>query len=245
MTRNFRLTLMYDGTSFCGWQRQKQQTTVCGELERAISVITRQNVSVTGVSRTDAGVHAKSYTANVFLDTDTDAGILLKGINALLPEGIALCSIDLCDDNFNARFDVKNKTYIYKIDNSIYGNVFEKRYAWHYKFSLDISKMQQAAQYFVGTHDFSAFMAQGGTAKTFTRSIYTCFVTKEDDIIKIFIKGDGFLYNMVRIIAGTLVWVGKGSICAEQIPSIISSKERKNAGITAPAKGLTLYEMEY
>lgn len=245
MKTNHKLHLMYDGTDFGGWQRQKNAVTVQGELEKALSVITRNEISVTGVSRTDAGVHAYDYVANVFLDTDKDMYSLWAGVNALLPETIRLKSIEPCSEEFHARYDAKSKTYVYQIDNSGYCDVFTRRYMWKYRYPLDYDKMKQAAGYFVGEHDFSAFMSQGGTAKTFVREIYSNHFEIMGDKLRMTITGNGFLYNMVRIIAGTLVSVGRGDIRPEDIPEIIASKERKKAGITAPPEGLILYRVNY
>lgn len=242
---NYRLRLMYDGTNYAGWQRQQNANTIQGELERALSVITRETVSTIGVSRTDAGVHAANYTANVHLEKPIDEYRLFRGVNALLPDDIRLISVSLCKDSFNARFDAIQKTYLYRIDTSPYRNVFYKNYAWHVPHTLDIEKMQKAADCFLGSHDFSGFMAQGGSSKTFTRTIMESSFSKEDSLLTYRITGNGFLYNMVRIIAGTLVWVGKGKILPENIPSIIISKDRTLAGMTAPAHGLTLLQAVY
>ena len=246
MSTNYRLNIMYDGTSFSGWQRQKNARTVCGEIESAIKVITKEAVELCGVSRTDAGVHAKDYVANFFLESDFPEEKLFVGINALVPDGISIKSAQKCNSDFNSRFDVKSKTYVYTIDNSPYGNPFLKKYAWHFKFPLNLDAMQKACCHFLGKHDFSSFMAQGGTAKTFERTIFDAKIYEEDEsIIKFSVTGDGFLYNMVRIMAGTLVWVGKGAIMPDDIPDIIASKDRTKAGVTAPAHGLMLYKLNY
>lgn len=245
MKKNYKMVLTYDGTNYSGWQKQKNARTVCAEVESALSTVARTSAELIGVSRTDAGVHAVNYVANVFLDTETPPEKLLCGTNALLPDDISLKSIEECDESFNARYDVKSKTYVYTIDNSPYGNVFLRKYAWRFKYNLDIEKMKRAAKYIEGTHDFSSFMSQGGSAKTFVRTIYECNVDKIDDTIKIYVCGDGFLYNMVRIITGTLVWAGLGKINPDSLPAIIKSKNRKNAGVTAPPEGLALYELKY
>ncbi len=246
MKNNYKLELMYDGTGFSGWQRQPNAKTVCGEIEKAIKTITKEDIELCGVSRTDSGVHAKDYVANFFLESDFPPQKLVCGINALVEDGIRVKNAEICNPEFNARFDVVAKTYVYTIDNTLHGNPFLKNFAWHFKFPLDILEMQKAAQYFIGEYDFSAFMAKGGTAKTFVRTIYDAKVEKnEEGIIKFSVKGNGFLYNMVRIIAGTLVWVGKGAIKADDVPTIIESKDRKKAGTTAPAHGLILYKLDY
>ena len=242
---NYKLRLMYDGTNYAGWQRQQNANTVQGELERALAVITREDVSTIGVSRTDAGVHAADYTANVHLENPIDEYKLFRGVNALLPDDIRLISAKPCPEEFNARFGAVKKTYLYRIDTSCHGNVFLQKYAWHVPHNLDIDNMQKAAHGFLGDHDFSGFMAQGGSSKTFTRTIMESSFSFADDLLTYRITGNGFLYNMVRIIAGTLVWVGKGKILAEDIPHIIASKDRTKAGMTAPAHGLTLLRAYY
>lgn len=245
MRKNYKLNLSYEGTNYAGWQRQKNARTVQGEVERALSVITAQEVSVTGVSRTDAGVHARDYVANVFLDTDKELYPLQRGVNALLDRDIRLKDIAVCPDEFHARFDAKRKTYIYRIDNSSYGEVFTRNFTWRYPYQLDFDKMQQATSSFLGLHDFTAFMSKGGTSKTFEREIYRCDLEKSGNIIQMTVTGNGFLYNMVRIMAGTLVSIGRGDIEPERLKEIIASKERRQAGITAPPEGLVLERVEY
>ena len=245
MSQNHKITLMYNGSAFSGWQIQKNAVTVQDEVQKAFSVILRQPIELVGVSRTDAGVHALNYVAHSFFDTTLDNERIMLGVNAILPENIRVKSIENCDADFHSRYSAKSKTYIYQIDVSKYGDVFKKPYVWQYKYPLDYAEMEKCPQYFLGTHDFSAFMSKGGQAKTFERTIFECSLTKENDIITLKIKGDGFLYNMVRITAGTILSVGKGYFKSTDIPDIILSKERKKAGITAPPEGLTLYEVEY
>ncbi len=245
MNQNHKITLMYNGADFSGWQIQKNAVTVQEELEKAFSVILRQPVEMVGASRTDAGVHAENYVAHCFFDTDIENERIMLGVNAILPDGIRVKKIENCDDDFHSRYSAKSKTYIYRIDISKYGDVFKRPYVWRYKYPLDYEEMKKCPEHFLGTHDFSAFMSKGGQAKTFVRTIYECTLTKEDETITMKIKGDGFLYNMVRIIAGTMLSVGRGYLKSTDIPDIIKSKERKQAGITAPPEGLMLYEIEY
>ena len=240
-----RLTLSYDGTNYSGWQRQNNAITVQGELEKALAVILRSPISVTGVSRTDAGVHAARFTANFLSDVSFDCAKLCRGLNALLPEDIRVKEAEFCNPAFSSRFDAVRKTYLYHIDTSLEGNVFYRNFAWHHPMPLDVAKMQEAAKHFLGSHDFSAFMAQGGSAKTFTREIMESQVTANGDLLTYRITGNGFLYNMVRIITGTLVWVGRGKIDPSAIPALIEAKDRTLVGMTAPAKGLMLLGAEY
>ncbi len=242
---NYKLKLMYEGTHYAGWQRQPNVKTIQGELEKALSVICREDITTFGVSRTDAGVHAENYTANFSLAAPMDDYKILRGVNALLPEDIRVMAVSPCQETFHARFDAERKTYLYRIDISPYGNVFHRNFAWHVPHKLHIENMQKAAQCFLGTHDFSGFMAQGGSSKTFDRTIYESEFTLEKELLTYRICGNGFLYNMVRIITGTLVAVGKGKISPDDIPDIIASRDRTKAGMTAPAKGLTLFCAEY
>lgn len=245
MSTNHKIILMYNGTNYGGWQVQKNAVTIQEEVQKAFSTILRQPIELIGASRTDAGVHALNYVANAHFETDYDETRIISGVNALLPEDIRVKSVKECPDDFHARYDAKSKTYIYRIDTSIYGDVFKKPYVWRFKYPLNIEKMMQCPKYFVGKHDFSAFMSKGGQAKTFEREIYECTLEQDGDTLIMKIRGNGFLYNMVRIIAGTLVSVGRGFIEPQELPDIILSKERKRAGITAPPEGLMLYEIEY
>jgi len=245
MSQNHKITLMYNGTHFSGWQIQKNAITIQDEVEKAFSIILRQPIEIVGASRTDAGVHALNYVAHSFFDTDIENERILAGVNAILPDDIRVKSIDNCDEDFHSRYSAKSKTYIYQIDTSKYGDVFKKPYVWRYKYPLDYEEMLKCPKYFIGKHDFSAFMSKGGQAKTFVRTIFECDLKKEDETIIMKIRGDGFLYNMVRIIAGTILSVGRGYIKSSDIPDIILSKERKKAGITAPPEGLMLYDIEY
>jgi len=239
---NYALRLMDEGTRYAGWQRQQNAATVQGELEQALAVITRSPLSVTGISRTDAGVHANDYIANFHIDTPLDMYRLCRGLNALLPKDIRVISAEPCREDFSARFDAISKTYLYQIDTSLYGDVFYRNFAWHVPHQLNTEAMQKAAGHFIGSHDFSAFMSQGGTAKTFVREIYESRLEVRDHMLSYYVTGNGFLYNMVRIITGTLVAVGKGKIQPDEIPAIIASCDRTRAGMTAPPQGLTLYK---
>ena len=245
MSQNHKITLMYNGTEFSGWQIQKNAITIQEEVEKAFATILRQPVEMVGASRTDAGVHAMNYVAHSFFDTDIENERLMLGVNAVLPEGIRVKAIENCDEDFHSRYSAKSKTYIYRIDTSPYGDVFKKPYVWRFRYPLDYEEMKKCPKHFLGKHDFSAFMSKGGQAKTFERTIYECDLTKNEEIITLKIRGDGFLYNMVRIIAGTILSAGRGYLKADEIPEIILSKERKKAGITAPPEGLMLYEIEY
>lgn len=242
---NIRLDLQFDGTDYCGWQIQPDVPTVQGILRDAIAAATGETVTPKGCSRTDAGVHAAGYVCNFATSSTIPPERMPYALNCRLPNDIICTSAQRVEDDFSANGSAKGKTYRYTIDNSEFSDVFQSRYAWHYKYPLDIAKMQTAADGFIGTHDFLGFAASGFSVKTTVRTIYELKINKTGNIITIDVTGDGFLYNMVRIIAGTLVHVGCGKIDPNDIGEIIRSRDRTRAGITAPAKGLCLKEVYY
>ena len=219
--------------------------TVQGILKDAFFKITGESVMPKGSSRTDSGVHAQGYVCNIHTDTTIPCDRLVYALNTVLPPDIVCYASSVADDDFCASRSAKMKTYRYTIDNGEFKNVFLDRFAWHYKYPLDIAAMESAAEQFVGTHDFLGFASSGYTVKTTVRTIYSLKIEKTGNTITIDVTGDGFLYNMVRIIVGTLVYVGSGKIAAADITEIINSKDRTRAGITAPAKGLCLKEVFY
>lgn len=243
--QNIKITLSYDGTSYHGFQIQKNEITIQETVQKALSKITGEQIKLTGCGRTDSGVHAVAYTANFHTNSSIPADKVSFALNSILPDDI-IC-IDSCseDDTFHAKNSALRKKYTYKILNSKTPNPFLRNYAWHYKFPLDIQKMRQASQAFIGTHDFIGFASSGFTVKTTVRTIYSLNVYKDGDIIVIDVTGNGFLYNMVRIIAGTLVFVGGGKIPPDDMADIIASCDRNRAGITAPPQGLYLSEVMY
>lgn len=247
--RNIAVKIMYDGAAYHGWQYQKNGITVQEVLEGVLSEITGESVSVCGCSRTDAGVHALEYVFNFKSDTKIPLERLPYAINTHIGDNtIAAMSAREVDEDFNARFASLGKRYIYKIWNSNIENPFTSKYSWFVPYRLDLEKMQRAAKHFEGTHDFSAFMAAGGAQKTTVRTIRHCSVKKSaewDEQIEIEVEADAFLYNMVRIIAGTLAEVGCGRIDEESIPEIIQSTDRRRAGMTAPPQGLFLKKVFY
>ena len=243
--RNIKLTLRFDGANYHGWQIQPNAVTVQGLVSQAVSKITKENIKVFGCSRTDSKVHANYYVASFKTESTVPSERLPYALNSLLPDDIVCTGAEDVAEDFHAITSVIKKTYMYKVENSKIKNPFNARHVWHYSGKLDFEKMCIAAEFFKGTHDFLGFAAAGFTAKTTVRTIFDISLTKEDDIISIAITGDGFLYNMVRIITGTLVWVGTGKINPSDIPKIIESKKRENAGITAPPDGLYLWGVEY
>lgn len=237
---------MYDGTFYHGFQRQKNGLTVQECLETAVKKLTGEEVNIIGCGRTDAGVHALNYTANFLSGTKIPAERLPLALNAYLPHDIRVFEACDADENFHARFSATGKTYIYRIVTGNVYNVFLKNYSWFYPGKLDFEEMEKAARHFLGTHDFKAFMAAGSPRKTTVRTITELKLSKKgEDEIEIEITADGFLYNMVRIIAGTLVYAGCGKIEESEIPDIILSGDRVRAGITAPPEGLALKQTYY
>ena len=249
------LKLKYDGAAFSGYQVQMGRRTVQGELCRAASELFGHECSVTGCSRTDAGVHAECFCATVsnrnapFLTSSVPADKIAVALNAHLPDDISVFEVRDVPDSFHPRYDVKEKTYIYKILNTRYRDPFFTDRAWFIPgvvFSADdIERMILAAEYFVGCHNFAAFMASGSKITDPVRTVTHVGLQEEDHILRFEIAADGFLYNMVRIIVGTLAAVGAGRINPEDIPVIIASRDRSRAGLTAPPHGLYLHNVKY
>ena len=242
---NIRIDLQFDGTNYHGWQIQPDKPTVQGLLKEAIFKATGDNVTPEGCGRTDAGVHASGYVSNFRSDTSIPCDRLPYALNTYLPQDIVCSHAQYVDEDFSASRSATSKTYRYTIDNGTFSDVFADRFAWHYKYPIDIDKMRSASEHFLGTHDFIGFARSGFTVKTTVRTIYAIKIEQKGNIITIDVTGNGFLYNMVRIMAGTLVFAGAGKIKPEEIPGIISSKDRSKAGITAPPQGLCLKEVFY
>ncbi len=246
---NIVVKIMYDGSNYHGWQFQKNGITVQERIEEVLNELTGEKTSVCGCSRTDAGVHALEYVFNFKSNTKIPTERLPYAINNhLCNDSIKAVSAWNAEDEFNARFSSVGKRYVYKIWNSNIENPFTSKYSWFVPYKLDVEKMKQAAKQFCGTYDFSAFMAAGGSQKTTIRTIRDCVVKESsewDSQIEIEIEADAFLYNMVRIIAGTLVDVGVGRIAPDDIKGIIASCDRRKAGMTAPPEGLFLKKVFY
>lgn len=242
---NIRIWLKYDGTDFHGYQVQKNGYTIQEALENAIFKIMGEEISVTGCSRTDAGVHAYMYAANFFSDTKIPIEKIPLALNTALPDSIRVYKAEKVDEDFHATYSAKEKTYEYTIDTNVIADPFLKRYAWHYSYETDIEKMKEGASYLLGKHDFSAFMASGAQVKTTVRTVKNIEISEKNKIITLKITADGFLYNMVRIITGTLVYCGTGKLKPSDVKDILESKERAQGGITAPPEGLKLISIVY
>lgn len=243
--RNIKLTLQYDGSAYHGWQIQKNAVTVQETVAKAINKITGENVNPIGCGRTDAGVHAERYVCNFFTNSDIPESKIPYALNSHLPEDIVCIFASDADEDFHAKNSALGKRYVYRILNREFPDVFLRNYTWHCKYPLDLQKMQAAAKAFVGVHDFIGFASSGLSVKTTVREIYSLDVMRNNDIITIDARGNGFLYNMVRIIAGTLVFAGGGKINPSDMADIIASRDRNRAGITAPPQGLCLKEVYY
>lgn len=238
--KNIAMRLMYDGTEYHGWQYQKNAISVQQTVEEALLKITGEKISVTGCSRTDAGVHALDYVLNFRTNTNIPTEKLPYALNYVLRNDITAVEAWEVDDDFNARFSSKGKRYIYRIWNNRMRNPFYIGYSWYLPYKLDVEKMKTASKAFCGKHNFSAFAASGGSQKTTVRTVSECFVENDGDLITVTVSADAFLYNMVRIITGTLVEVGLGKIDVNDIPEIIEKGDRKESGLTAPPEGLFL-----
>ena len=242
---NILLMVAYDGTNYCGWQRQSGQMTVQQRLEEALSQLYKKPITVRGSSRTDTGVHCKGQGALYTVEQNIPADRLPYAVNAFLPDDIVVNGAYIVDDGFHPQYSVIDKTYEYKILNAPFRDPVLNHYTEFIHYPLDMEKMRRACIHFIGEHDFKAFCASGSDAKTTVRTIYSLDVQKSGDIISIKVRGNGFLYNMVRIIAGTLVYVGLGKIQPDEIPQIIQSRDRARAGKTLVPNGLTLLEVNY
>ena len=256
MGKNVLIRIEYDGTNFSGWQIQPRQRTVQGEIEHVLKYIAMEDVHIHGTSRTDAGVHALGQCASFEWNSNMPVEKLPDVMNRRFgaggtgrsgaPGDIRILSAEVMDDDFHARYSCKGKTYRYIIDRT--GDIFRRNMAFQYPEagSLDIEAMREAASHIVGTHDFKCFETAGGTPRESTvRTVSALEITENEDSIEIEITGDGFLYNMVRIIVGTLVEVGSGRKTADEIPGIIESRNRGKAGFTAPPQGLYLKEIYF
>jgi tRNA pseudouridine38-40 synthase len=239
------LTVSYDGSGYYGWQRQNNFITVQQRLEEALSQLLKQDITVRGASRTDTGVHALGQRAVFRVDTTIPVDKIPFAVNSFLPDDIVVTAAKEVDEEFHPQYSVTDKTYQYKILNKRFKVPMLNKYTDFVHEELDIDAMNKACKYFLGEHDFKAFCASGSTAKTTVRTIYDMNVKKDGDIVCITVNGNGFLYNMIRIIVGTLVLAGKGKIAPEYVEDIIKSKDRTKAGKTMLPNGLTLMEVNY
>jgi tRNA pseudouridine38-40 synthase len=246
--RNLKLTIQYDGTNYVGWQRQSDGVSIQGLLEDALAPIEGGPVTVHGAGRTDAGVHALAQVASVTVASTLEAPTMVRALNAVLPAEVRILGIEEVDADFHARFSAVSKTYDYRIVNAPLVSAFLHRYVWHVSQPLDIEAMRAAAAPLVGRHDFAGFQAAGSDVATTERTIFE--LDFEDGAgfdlpLVLRITGDGFLRHMVRNITGTLVEIGIGRWDPWRVLSVLDSRDRSQAGPTAPAKGLILSHITY
>lgn len=244
------MTIQYDGSRYKGWQKQNIKgmdvSTIQAKIENVLSKMTGEEIQVIGCGRTDTGVHADKYTANFKTNSNKNIKDMSKYLHEFLPEDISVISLRDVSDRFHSRLNAISKTYVYTIDNNRFANVFIKKYAYHVEGQLNIEKMKEASKYFIGTHDFKGFSGVKDKSKKSTvRTINYINITEKDNIIKIEYNGNGFLINMVRILSGTLINVGKGQIEPEDIKKMLQSKQRSELAVKAPAKGLCMKEVNY
>lgn len=242
---NYLIALKYDGSNYHGWQRQENADTVQQRVEEAVGKLFSEKISVTGCSRTDTGVHANCFRCNFHSEKTIPHTNIISGLNHFLPTDIAVYDSETVADGFNARFDCKSKEYIYKVYNAGIRDPFYVNRALFYKYPIDARMLDEQAKDFIGTHDFSAFRAAGATTKTTVRTVYNAGVERHGDIVIFRFEADGFLYNMVRIMTGTLLNISEGKIKEGSIPEIIQSKDRLSAGKTQAPEGLYLNKVFY
>lgn len=243
---NYRLTIQYDGGRYRGWQKLgNTDKTIQGKLESVLSELNGEETEIIACSRTDAGVHAYGQIANFHTRRHFSETEIMEYCNRYLPEDISVISVDKAADRFHSRYNAGSKTYLYRIWNQNYSNPFMRRYSMHVEDKLDLDKMKRAASYFIGEHDFRAYSNAKSKKKSMVRKIMAIDIKNKDGFIDIRISGDGFLYNMVRKIVGSLIEVGIGNIDAEDIPNIIDSGIRKKTGRMAEPWGLYLEKIEY
>ncbi|UQS86377.1 tRNA pseudouridine(38-40) synthase TruA [Nicoliella spurrieriana] len=246
----FKVVLAYDGTNFAGFQRQPHQRTVEGVLTNVINKMAKHPnpaIIVYGSGRTDAGVHALGQVIHFDFPFKISEIGMLKGINSMLPLDMEVSQVIIVDDDFHARYDVSGKRYLYRFDLSEFINPFKRFYTGHWRFPVDINRIKQAIPSLVGEHDFSSFVASGSTAKTNVRTIYeaTCYLDRKQNEVVLEFYGNGFLYNMVRIMAGVLIEIGSNRRDVNDIERLFKVKNRNQARLTAPASGLYLKRVYY
>lgn len=244
--RTLKIVLEYDGTAYCGWQRQKNGQSIQQILEEAIRLITGETVTVIAAGRTDAGVHAMNQVAHFKCQSVLPVHKLLAGVNSILPKDIVLKDIRDVSENFHALRDAEGKIYVYRIYNRKIRPALARHYLWHVPFALDVEKMKQASRTLLGRHDFSSFCAAGTDVQDRVRTVHAIKIkSKTGGVVEIEMEAEGFLRYMVRNIVGTLVEIGRGKMLPEEMKKILNAKNRNAAGPTAPAQGLFLRKVRY
>lgn len=240
----YLMTFCYDGSEYSGYQKQNNEKTIQGTIEEVLSKLSEAQIRIHSSGRTDSKVHALNQTAHFDLNMNISPDKLKKAINSILPDSIYLKSLKEVDKDFHARYDVKKKTYIYKINVGDYDPI-NRHYIYQYNHKLNISLMKKAIKSFIGTHNFKAYTKGNIIKENYERTIYKAKISANKDIITITITGNGFMRYMVRNIVGSLIEVGSGKLKSKDISSLINSLDRKKVGVTAPACGLYLKEVIY
>lgn len=243
--KNLLITIQYDGSSYHGWQVQKNALTVQEVFQNAVEKVFLERLDVKGCSRTDTGVHANMYCLTLKTDMDISNEGVVLALNSHLPNDIAV--MDCCEvsEDFHPRYSCKSKEYIYKIYNGKIRNPFYSKYAFHYRYNIDAEYLNRECKAFVGTYDYCGFCSSKSDVEDTVRTVKNFEVWRDDDMVYFRVEADGFLYNMVRIMVGTLLFVSEGKIKEGELINVIQSKERKSAGKTAPPQGLYLNKINY
>lgn len=241
----FKMTIQYDGTLYHGWQVQNNAVSIQSTVQDAMQALCTKRLDITGCSRTDSGVHANEYCFHFDYDGTITDTAFPHALNTKLPNDISALHCEKVADDFHARYSVVKKRYVYKFYTGNVRSPFLRSYAYHTKHFLDAELMNKAAQKFCGKHDFAAFCASGSSVEDTQRTVYSAYVERDGDIVSFYVEADGFLYNMVRIMAGTLLFVSQGKIAVDDIADIIALKNRNNAGPTVPPHGLYLDKVFY
>lgn len=243
---NIKLTIEYDGSRYKGWQKLgDNERTIQGKIESVLSKMTGEKIELIGSGRTDAGVHAYNQIANFHTETNIDTVEIQNYLYQYLPEDIVVKKVENTEDKFHARFHAKGKKYMYRIDNNKFHSPFHRKYSYHISDILNVEAMRKGADFLVGKHNFSSFTSLKNKKKSYIREIYSIDIDKKEQFIDIIYYGDGFLYNMIRIITGTLIDVGLSVIPHNQVEHILLKQDRSVAGATVPPQGLFLLEVLY
>ena len=244
--RNYKFIVTYDGSKYSGWQRLQDniEKSIQGKIEILLSKLLEEEIQIIGSGRTDAGVHALMQVCN-FKTSKVLGKDFIKDFNRYLPEDIKIIEFSEVDDRYHATYNAKKKIYMYKIDNSPFGNPFIRKFAYHVDKKLDIEKMKEVSKIFIGEHDFTSFSNSKSKKKSSVREIYNIEFKITDDIIEIYFEAEGFLYNMVRMLAGSIIGAGLGQTSGEEVEELLTEKTREKHRFTAPPHGLFLYNVEY
>ena len=244
--RNLKMTIVFDGFKYKGWQKQKDtDLTIQGKIVAVLSKMTGEDIQLVGCGRTDSGVHAENYIANFHTKCALSTNAMLDYLYEYLPEDIGTKSIEDVAERFHARYNAKSKTYVYRINTNKYRNVFNRKYTYHLAEKLNIIEMRKASEVLIGSHDFQSFTNSRNSTKPTVRTLYYININEKEGLVEIEVNGNGFLWNMVRVIVGTLIEVGKGNLKPIDVEKILNEKKRWEAGPLAQAKGLFLRDVQY